>query len=134
VSENCERCRVRRLEVLTPQNLCICVKFLGSRPSARQRGVIKQCDLARRSLQGLRRSLARIQVAVAVMKSDPGGKTYDQDQSSRCRMRPSCGSQIENVCSLTEHFRKILTPGDFCHPYGRLQETRNHGTTFIAEA
>ena len=29
-----------------------------SRPSARQRGVIKECDLARRSLDGLRRSLA----------------------------------------------------------------------------
>ena len=30
-----------------------------SRPSARQRGVIKECDLARRSLDGPRRSLAR---------------------------------------------------------------------------
>src|SRR5436190_17134375 len=44
---------------LDPKNLHHLSQVFRSRPSARQRGVIKLVGLARRSLDGLRRSLAR---------------------------------------------------------------------------
>ena len=50
---------------LDPLHSGILSQVFGSRRSARQRGVIEQCGLARRSLDGQRRSLARLLVAVA---------------------------------------------------------------------
>ena len=44
---------------LDPKNLHHMNEVFRPRPSPRQRGVIKKCKLARRSLDGLRRSLAR---------------------------------------------------------------------------
>src|ERR671918_164719 len=79
------------LEVLTPQNLRYCVKFPGSRPSPRQRGIIKECDLARRSLDGPRRSLARglDPSELAILRQVSWVKTVPASAGRYQGMRPS---------------------------------------------